>query len=58
MDQRTLEQFIKQLREELVILDRIIANLERLASGKPRRGRPPRSLSKGAKISPRSQEDK
>lgn len=35
-----LEGFIKQLHEELRIIDRVIAALEQIAAGRPRRGRP------------------
>ena len=39
-----LYEAIKQLREEQKRVDQIIKNLEALASGKPRRGRPPKVL--------------
>ncbi|HYM10660.1 MAG TPA: hypothetical protein VEU62_08005 [Bryobacterales bacterium] len=45
MDVRRLEEFVKQLREEMRIIDRVIATLEQIATGRPRRGRPPKFLS-------------
>jgi len=45
MASKYLFDAIKQLRDEKDRLDQIIKNLEALASGTPRRGRPPKVLS-------------
>ncbi len=42
MEQTALHTMIEQLRKELVEMQYAIHALEALASGKPRRGRPPK----------------
>lgn len=42
MEQNALHKMIEQLRKELVEMQYAIHALEALASGKPRRGRPPK----------------
>ncbi len=55
MASKFLYDAIKQLRDEKDRLDQIIKNLEALASGTPRRGRPPKVLSK---VKPKAAEKK
>jgi len=45
MDRHALESFIELLRAELLLTDRAIGLLERLARDRPKRGRPRKFLS-------------
>ena len=49
MDEKILRKAIAELRKQKAHLDQAIDMLEVLASGKPRRGRPPKLLSEDAR---------
>ncbi len=45
MTDRPIEKAIVELRRELAQIDQVIKMLETIATGKPRRGRPPKFIS-------------
>ncbi len=47
LDAARLRKIIEELKKEVDLLNYVIRVLEQVATGKPRRGRPPKAAAKG-----------